>query len=183
EFQRDIVIDMYCYRLRGHNEGDEPSFTQPLLYQAIESRKSVRESYLEHLLDLEGISREEAEAIVESRQSHLEAELESSRHDTVVPQQDAFAMAWQGYVGGPDSETPDVDTGVEREVLVQVLRDLAHVPKGFAVHPKIARGTERRFEMAEGNLPLDWAAAEALAMGTLALQGAPVRMTGQDCER
>ncbi len=183
EFQRDIVIDMYCYRLRGHNEGDEPSFTQPLLYKAIESRKSVRESYLEHLLDLGGISREEAEAIVESRQSHLEAELESSRHDTVVPQQDAFAMAWQGYVGGPDAETSDVDTGVDREVLVQVLRDLAHVPSGFAVHPKIARGTERRNEMAEGKIPLDWAAAEALALGTLAMQGAPVRMTGQDCER
>src|SRR5690606_7607686 len=101
----------------------------------------------------------------------------------VVPQQDAFAMAWQGYVGGPVSETPDVDTGVDREVLVQVLRDLAHVPSGFAVHPKIARGTERRLEMAEGKIPLDWAAGEALALGTLALQGAPVRMTGQDCER
>lgn len=183
KFQRDIVIDMYCYRLRGHNEGDEPSFTQPVLYKAIEARKSVRESYLDHLLDLGGINRQEAEAIVEARQAHLEAELESSRHDTMVPLQDAFAMAWQGYVGGPDSETPDVDTGVDSSILSDLLVRQTKVPEGFTVHPKIERGMERRLEMAAGKVPLDWAAAESLALATLAVEGAPVRMTGQDVER
>ncbi|WP_425397527.1 2-oxoglutarate dehydrogenase E1 component [Aeoliella sp.] len=183
KFQRDIVIDMYCYRLRGHNEGDEPSFTQPLLYQAIEQRKSVRKGYLDHLLELGGVSRQEAEQIAEERQSHLERELASARSEHFVPQQDMLSKVWKGYRGGKESEAPDIDTGVDRTRLAQLLEAQTYVPDGFTVHPKIKRGMDRRLEMAHGSVPLDWAAAESLAFASLATQGYPVRLTGQDVER
>ena len=183
KFQRDIVIDMYCYRLRGHNEGDEPSFTQPLLYQAIERRKSVRAGYLEHLLEMGGVSRHEADQIADERQIHLEQELASARSDKFVPQQEMLNKVWKGYRGGPESEAPDIDTGVDRERLSQLLAVQTRVPDGFNVHPKIKRSMEKRVEMADGTAPLDWAAGEALAFASLATQGYPIRLTGQDCER
>ncbi|MCO6043455.1 2-oxoglutarate dehydrogenase E1 component [Aeoliella sp. ICT_H6.2] len=183
KFQRDIVIDMYCYRLRGHNEGDEPSFTQPLLYQAIEQRKSVRKGYLDHLLELGGVSRQEAEQIAEERQAHLERELASARSEHFVPQQDMLNKVWKGYRGGKESEAPDIDTGIDRTRLSQLLEAQTYVPEGFTVHPKIKRGMDRRLEMAHGSVPLDWAAAESLAFASLATQGYPVRLTGQDVER
>ena len=183
QFQRDIVIDMYCYRRRGHNEGDEPSFTQPLLYQAIEKRKTVQEGYLEHLFELGEVSREEAKQITEERQAHLERELANARSDSFVPPQDMLNKIWVGYRGGPESEAPDIDTGVDRERLAFLLEGLARTPEDFNVHPKIERGMVRRREMAAGKAPLDWGAGEALAFASLATQGYPVRMTGQDVER
>lgn len=183
KFQRDIVIDMYCYRLRGHNEGDEPSFTQPLLYQAIEQRKSVRSGYLDHLLELGGVSRQEAEQIADERQAHLERELASARSDNFVPQQDMLNKVWKGYRGGEESGAPDIDTGVDRVRLAQLLEVQTQVPEDFAVHPKIKRGMDRRVEMANGAAPLDWAAAESLAFASLATQGYPIRLSGQDVER
>lgn len=183
KFQRDIVIDMYCYRLRGHNEGDEPSFTQPLLYEAIEKHKSVREGYLDHLLEMGGVSRQEAEQISEERQAHLERELASARSDDYVPAQDMLSKVWRGYRGGPESKAPDVDTCVDRERLVRLLEVQTKVPDNFHVHPKIDRGMQKRLEMSEGKEPLDWAAGEALAFASLATQGFPIRLTGQDVER
>lgn len=183
KFQRDIVIDMYCYRLRGHNEGDEPSFTQPLLYQAIDRHRSVREGYLDHLLELGGVSRQEAEQIAEERQSHLERELASARSDNFVPHQDMLNKVWKGYRGGKESEAPDIDTGVDVNRLAQLLEVQTHVPEGFTIHSKVKRGMDKRLEMANGTAPLDWAAAESLAFATLATQGYPIRLTGQDVER
>ncbi len=182
-FQRDIVIDVYCYRRRGHNEGDEPAFTQPLLYQAIDQRKSVRQGYLDHLLELGGVSRQEADQIAEERQAHLERELVNARSDDYVPMPEMLNKIWVGYRGGPESESPDIDTGVDRDRLAKLLDRQSDVPEGFQVHPKINRGLQRRREMAEGKVSLDWAAGEALAFATLATQGYPVRMTGQDVER
>jgi 2-oxoglutarate dehydrogenase E1 component len=183
KFQRDIVIDMYCYRLRGHNEGDEPSFTQPLLYQAIDRHRSVREGYLDHLLELGGVSRQEAEQIAEERQAHLERELASARSDNFVPHQDMLNKVWKGYRGGKESEAPDIDTGVDVNRLAQLLEVQTHVPEGFTIHGKVKRGMDKRLEMANGTAPLDWAAAESLAFASLATQGYPIRLTGQDVER
>jgi 2-oxoglutarate dehydrogenase E1 component len=183
KFQRDIVIDMYCYRLRGHNEGDEPSFTQPLLYQAIDRHRSVREGYLDHLLELGGVSRQEAEQIAEERQAHLERELASARSDNWVPHQDMLNKVWKGYRGGKESEAPDIDTGVDVNRLAQLLEVQTHVPEGFTIHGKVKRGMDKRLEMANGTAPLDWAAAESLAFASLATQGYPIRLTGQDVER
>ncbi len=182
-FRRDVVIDMYGYRRRGHNEGDEPSFTDPVLYQAIARRKSVREGYLEHLLALNGITREEADEISERRRVALETELSAARATDYVYVKDPLGAVWDAYCGGPESNSPDVATGVDREQLAATLRMLAKVPQGFELHPKLARFVEARVEMADGKRELDWSAGEALALATIALGGHRVRMTGQDSER
>lgn len=183
EFKRDVVIDMYCYRRRGHNEGDEPSFTQPTLYKAIERRKSVREGYLEHLLALNGVSREDADKIGARRREQLERDLSLAKSDDYIHGKETFTGLWAGYRGGPESEAEELHTGVERERLAKVLEGLTVVPPSFQVHPKIARMLEARVEMARGRRPLDWAAAEAAAFATLALDGYRVRLSGQDAER
>ncbi len=195
-FQRDVVIDMYCYRRRGHNEGDEPSFTQPLLYKAIEKRKSVHEGYLDHLLKLGGVTRAEADEIITSRREQLERELSAARSKDYVRKTLAPPRVWSGYYGGPeprlDPRTGDVDpmaallefqTGADRKRLQTLLEAQTRMPSDFHPHPKIERWLQTRAEMARGARPLDWAAAEALAIATLATEGAPIRLSGQDCGR
>jgi 2-oxoglutarate dehydrogenase E1 component len=183
QFRRDVVLELWCYRRRGHNEGDEPSFTQPLLYRAIERRKPVREGYLDHLLERGGITREEADTIAAERKALLERELAVAKSSEYTPKLDLPGGLWDGCVGGLDAAAPDVDTGVARERLAALLERLATPPAGFAPHPKIARLLDQRRAMARGEAPLDWAAAEALAFATLAADGARVRLTGQDSER
>ena len=183
EFRRDVIIDMYCYRLRGHNESDEPSFTQPLMYRAIEKRKSVRASYVDHLVQLGGITREEAEHIVEQTRERLEKELATARSDEYKPRVLDFGGLWRRYVGGPESDVPDVETGAAPERLAQLLEAQTHFPEDFTPHPKIVMGLKRRKAMAAGEAPLDWSAAESLAFASLAADGYRVRMTGQDVER
>ena len=182
-FQRDVVIDMYCYRLRGHNEGDEPTFTQPLLYEAIRQRPSVLSSYRDHLLNLGGITREDADWISESRRQHLEEELTLARSEKYVPPTQAIGGLWSGYLGGPRDAAADIETGVESARLANMLQSLTTLPDDFHPHKKIERGLELRREMAAGQRPLDWSAGEALAFATLAAQGVRIRMTGQDVGR
>jgi 2-oxoglutarate dehydrogenase E1 component len=183
EFQRDVVIDMYCYRLRGHNEGDEPSFTQPLLYQTIEKHKSSREGYLEHLLKLGGMTREEADKIAARRRENLEQELSVARSETFKPRTDMFPNPWMPYLGGPDSSVEDCDTGVEKQRLVTLLEAQSKVPADFHPHAKIERILKLRADQAAGVKPLDWAAGESLAFATIATEGFRVRLSGQDVGR
>jgi 2-oxoglutarate dehydrogenase E1 component len=183
EFKRDVLVDMYCYRLHGHNEGDEPSFTQPVLYRAIKKRQSVRDGYLEHLLKLNEVTREEADQIAKDRRQHLEDELTVARdedlhHFCVLPH-----GIWSGYRGGDENGIRPVETGVERELLSKILIKQTELPKDFSPHPKIQKGLRQKQKMAQGKAPLDWAAAESLAFGTLSLSGFRIRMTGEDCER
>lgn len=182
-FKRDIVIDMYGYRKRGHNEGDEPSFTQPLLYKAIAKRKSVREAYLEHLLTQGDISREEADEIAEERREHLEEELSAAKSEDYIHVDDQMTGAWAGYRGGPEEGVDDVETRVDGDRLRVILDKLSRTPQEFHPDSRIARLLKMRAQMARGEKPIDWAAAEALAFGTLLLEGYRVRMSGQDCER
>ena len=182
-FKRDVVIDMYCYRRLGHNEGDEPTFTQPVLYRAIEKRKPVREGYLEHLLDLGEVTREEADGIAARRREHLEKELTEARKEEYVPHPQALSGIWEGYYGGPESAVKEVETGVAQPRLSALLQAQTHLPEGFHPHPKIERGIRLRQEMAEGKRPLDWSAAEALAFASLASEGVRVRLIGQDTGR
>jgi 2-oxoglutarate dehydrogenase E1 component len=182
-FFRDVVIDMYGYRRHGHNEGDEPSFTQPLLYAAIARRQSVRDGYLEHLLKLGGVTQEEADSIAVERREQLERELGEARSESYVRVPDWLGGAWQGYLGGPEAAAPEVDTSLDREVVCRNLRQQCELPDGFRPHPKIERLLSLRREMADGERALDWGAAEVLAFGSLLEQGVPVRLTGQDCER
>jgi 2-oxoglutarate dehydrogenase E1 component len=183
KFKRDVVIDMYGYRRRGHNEGDEPSFTDPRLYQAIARRKPVAEGYLEHLLKLGGITREEADTIAAARRTKLEQELEHARSKTYVQPRDSQGAHWKGYEGGSEADVPRVETGIAREKLSALLDKLATTPDGFHVHPKLERFLAGRREMARGERALDWAAGEGLAFASLAVEGHRVRMTGQDSER
>ncbi|HOE65734.1 MAG TPA: 2-oxoglutarate dehydrogenase E1 component [Candidatus Hydrogenedentes bacterium] len=182
-FKRDAVIDMYCYRRRGHNEGDEPAFTHPAMYRAIEKRPSVRDGYLGHLLELGEVSREEADHIADRRREALEQELSSPRTEDTTVRPSILGRVWSQFRGGPDKDEPDVDTGVKRERLASLLERLSTVPPDFHPHPKIERLLEQRLQMARGEKPLDWAAGEALAFGSLAIEGTRVRLTGQDSER
>src|SRR2546423_147690 len=180
EFKRDVVINMYGYRRLGHNEGDEPAFTQPVLYRAIAQRKPVREGYLEHLLKLGGVTREEADAIATHRRELLEKELSESQSPKPAPSSDQLRGIWSKYKGGAEPADNQSETGVPRERLVAWLENQTKLPADFHPHPKIKRFLETRLEMAKGKHPLDWSAAESLAFASLAAEGIRVRLTGQD---
>ncbi len=183
EFRRDVVVDMYCYRKHGHNESDEPAFTQPVMYGKIRRRPGVRESYRDFLLQLGGVSLEEAEEIAEQRKLALEEELSAARSDEFKLSYSTLQGVWQRYVGGADRDTPDVDTSVPGTDLRRWLEQLTHVPDDFNLNPKIRRSFQSRLQMAAGEAPLDWAAAEALAFASLVASGVKIRITGQDAER
>jgi 2-oxoglutarate dehydrogenase E1 component len=184
-FRHDVVIDMYCYRRRGHNEGDEPRFTQPGMYRAIERRRSVQEGYQQHLIELGELTQEETDRIVADRREFLQEEYErvDSSTDRSDETQSPLAAVWASCCGGPDGSVPEPDTGVERARLAQLLGRLAELPDRFHPHPKIQRLLDARRQMSRGERPLDWGAAEALCFATLATEGVPVRLTGQDSER
>jgi 2-oxoglutarate dehydrogenase E1 component len=182
EFQRDVVIDMYCFRRRGHNEADEPAFTQPALYRVIEKRPSVHESYLEKLLALGEMTRDEAKHIVEQQQAKFAADLTVAKSEDYVHAHDIGGV-WAFYVGGRERDAAEVDTGVRKEVLQDLLRRLVALPDGFQPHAKIRKFLDGRLQMADGAASLDWSAGEALALATLATQGLRIRLTGQDSQR
>jgi 2-oxoglutarate dehydrogenase E1 component len=183
EFKRDVVISMYGYRRLGHNEGDEPSFTQPLLYQAIAKRKPVRDGYLDHLLELGGVTREEADAIAAQRRDALEKELSESHSPADPAQPEPLRGVWSEYIGGPEPEKDEGLPAISRERLAELLRAQARLPGDFHPHPKIKRFLPEREQMADGQQPLDWSAAESLAFASLACAGIRVRLSGQDSER
>jgi 2-oxoglutarate dehydrogenase E1 component len=182
-FQRDVVVDMYCYRRHGHNEGDEPSFTQPVMYRWIEKQPPVREGYLRRLQEMGGIQDAEAETIVAESTSRLEKALEDASAGAPGAEEAEVTSIWAPYRGGPHDEALEVDTGVSPDVLARLLQAQAAVPAGFQPHPKLGKLLEQRVEMAAGARPLDWAAAESLAFATLLSEGTPVRLSGQDAQR
>lgn len=198
EFKRDVVLDMYGYRRLGHNESDEPSFTQPVLYAAIEKRKPVREGYLGHLLTLNGVTREEADAIAQRRREALEQMLSEARDERFKTPVEKLPGVWSrgNYLGGPERNAEQIppvsaeapaqskaSTGVDRETLSQLLLRQSEVPRDFNPHPKITKFMEIRSKMAQGEHPLDWSTGEALAFGSLSVQGFRVRVSGQDSGR
>ncbi|MBL8827385.1 MAG: 2-oxoglutarate dehydrogenase E1 component [Planctomycetaceae bacterium] len=184
QFQRDVVIDMYCFRRYGHNEGDEASFTQPLMYQAIEKRKTVREAYLDHLLKLGGMSREEADQIAAQRRANLEHELDEARSESFKPRAEVANNVWMRYNGGVDIDSYEVvPTSVPEPRLKELLEKLTKHPESFHPHHKLEKILKERAEMATGARKLDWGAAESLAFATIVTEGHAIRMTGQDVER
>lgn len=183
EFKRDVVIDMYAYRRWGHNEGDEPRYTQPLMYNAIDERKSVRESYLKRLIKMGEIARQEADAIAEVRQAKLEREFELTQQEEYVSDLQTMGGYWQGYYGGVEPENDRPDTTVSLDRAKQLLTQLTTIPSTFNLNRKLKRFMELRAENATGTRPLDWATGEALAAASLLVEGHPVRFSGQDVER
>jgi 2-oxoglutarate dehydrogenase E1 component len=182
-FLRDVVIDMYCYRRHGHNESDEPSFTQPLLYAAIAQRKSVREGYLEHLTKLGEVTVEEADKIAVDRREHLERELSEARRKDYVRVQDWLGGFWKGYRGGAEADVPDVDTGVDTARCQELILRQQQLPGDFHPHRQIEKLLVERTAMANGEKPINWGMAELLAFASLVTEGTRVRLTGQDCGR
>jgi len=183
QFHRDVVIDMYGYRRWGHNEADEPSFTQPVTYKAIEHKPSVRDCYLEHLLELGEVTRDEADRIASQRYDMLEKAFDEVHRGGFTPSPQTLAGVWEGFRGGGEPSDDEPETSVPSERLSQLLVRLTQTPTGFHLHRKLKRGVEERLAMAEGKQPLDWSAAEALALATLAVEGHPVRISGQDTQR
>ena len=182
-YRRDVIIDLYCYRRRGHNEGDEPAFTQPILYDGIRARDPVRVHYLEHLLELGEIKPEEAEIHIQREEKRLEGALATARRMNEKTSPQAYDGVWNAFVGGRLQDTPEPDTGVDEARLTGYLKRLVRLPEGFNLHRNLRRFIQARTEMAAGRRPLDWATAEALAFAAIADSGNRVRLTGQDCER
>src|SRR6266545_3920201 len=177
QFHKDVVIDMWCYRRWGHNEGDEPSFTQPLMYDAIEARRSVRKLYMERLVNAGDLSVEEAERALEEFRERLQRAFD----ETEDAGADAPA-AVDREPPAPAQAEPPVGTAVERGTLDEVVDALVTVPEGFTVHPKLQRWLEQRRAALDGDA-VDWSLGEALAFGTLLLDGTTVRLAGQDTRR
>jgi 2-oxoglutarate dehydrogenase E1 component len=181
-FHRDVVIDIYCYRRHGHNEGDEPSFTQPLMYGKIKDRPSLTEVYTEQLILRGDLTADETEAISHDFQTKLEnAQQEIRSRPPRRRSVASFDGRWKELT--PAYTVAPVETGVPYERLAEITAGLARVPEQFSLNPKIARALEtRQKEMADRG-PVDWAFAEALAFGSLVLEGTPVRLSGQDSRR
>ncbi|HSQ58826.1 MAG TPA: 2-oxoglutarate dehydrogenase E1 component [Acidobacteriota bacterium] len=182
-WRRDVVIDLYGYRRHGHNEGDEPAFTQPLLYKAIAARKPIHVLYGERLVADGVVSAEDAQGMARSMRDHLDAELKAARDSKPRVPSEAQSEFWGRFHGGPDASVPDPETGVERARLQRYLDTTARLPEGFHPHPKIVRALDLRRQMARGEKPLDWAAAEAAAFASIVDEGQRIRLTGQDSER
>lgn len=173
EFHKDVVIDMVCYRRRGHNEGDEPSFTQPMMYKLVEAKRSTRKLYTEALIGRGDITVEEAEEVLRDYQAQLDAvyaavhNVQPEHKSSVVPE-----------VSAPES----IITGVDEAVLRAIAATQIATPEGFVVHPRLAPQLAKRTEMLDEGTT-DWATAEMLAFGSLLLEGHPIRLAGQDVRR
>jgi 2-oxoglutarate dehydrogenase E1 component len=199
EFTKDVVIDMVCYRRRGHNEGDDPSMTQPLMYNLIEAKRSVRKLYSESLIGRGDITVEEAEAALRDYQQQLERVFVETKeavksHAQTTDQANAGEVPGTDTVGHgglerpsaqeDDEQSPPRDTGsaVTAEELQHIGDAFLKLPEGFTLHPKLKQLMERRAAMVrEGGI--DWAMGELLAFGTLLKEGVPVRLAGQDSRR
>ncbi|HVR32706.1 MAG TPA: multifunctional oxoglutarate decarboxylase/oxoglutarate dehydrogenase thiamine pyrophosphate-binding subunit/dihydrolipoyllysine-residue succinyltransferase subunit [Acidimicrobiia bacterium] len=171
-FKKDVVVDMICYRRRGHNEGDEPSYTQPVMYKLIDQHRSVRNLYMERLISQGDIADEEAQQLVAGFQQEMDRAFQASRDKGPTS-------------GGPRPTVEPVTdpvSAVAREELSQILAYITTPPEGLVVHPKLERMLEER-RTALTNDVIDWGTAEALAFGSLAREGVPVRLAGEDSRR
>jgi len=181
-FHKDVVIDMFCYRRHGHNEGDEPSFTQPLMYAKIKDRPTLSEVYTERLILNGDFSADETEAIDKSFEEKLRAaEREGKSGPPVTTGMRGYTGRWQGF--STQYSGDEIRTGVPLARLREIAEKTTHVPEDFAVHPKVLRQLEARREHMERGDPIDWAFAEHLAFGSLLLEGIGVRLSGQDSSR
>jgi 2-oxoglutarate dehydrogenase E1 component len=180
-FQKPVVIDMFCYRRHGHNESDEPLFTQPLMYKKIKQHPTVVEVYSKRLTDEGVMTPAGVDQMRSSFRAHLESEFATA--DSFKPNKaDWLDGRWSG-LGLADDDARRGVTGVSRERLLEIGRRVSRVPADFNAHKTVRRLLERRREMVESGEGIDWAMAEHLAFGSLAIEGFPVRLSGQDCER
>jgi len=175
-FSSDVVVDLIGYRRHGHSEVDDPTITQPKLYERIKQHAPLWKIYAE-------TSRVDATQMVEAVRKEYEEEQTKARALKKIPRLRQLPDYWAPYSHGRYRPEYEVDTGLAREKLAKITDGLVRVPSGFHVHPKIVKLLEQRSEMGHGKRPVDYGFAEALAFGSLLLEGAPVRLTGQDSQR
>ncbi len=181
QFRKDVVIDLICYRRRGHNEADNPSFTQPLMYDLIDAKRSIRKLYTEALIGRGDITMEEAEQALRDYQQHLERAFTETREAAKRPMD-------PGAVVRPDRAAPEpIDhtaarTAISEEAIKQIVNTQLNLPEGFTPHPRLQPLLGRRATMVEQNA-IDWATGELLAFGSVLMDGHPVRLVGQDTRR
>jgi 2-oxoglutarate dehydrogenase E1 component len=181
-FHKDVVLDMYCYRRHGHNEGDEPSFTQPLMYAKIKERPTLSEIYTEQLIMKGDLTTNEAEAISAEFEAKLTGALEEVKsHPRPFHGMDGYLGRWQGL--SRQYHWASVETAVPFETLRHIAQRLGRVPEHFSVNPKIQKLLELHAKEVEERGSVDWAFAEALAFGSLLLERTPIRLSGQDSRR
>jgi 2-oxoglutarate dehydrogenase E1 component len=183
KFGRDVVVDMLCYRKHGHNEGDEPAFTQPVLYQRIDTHPSVRELYQGQLVEERILTVDESTRLSDEFTDRLYRAFKSVKEDGEPPREEehAFGGVWSGL--NKEYQHQPVETGVSHDVLLDVTRALTTVPDGFHLNRKIQRRLPQQAEIVEQGGDVDWALAEGLAFGSLLYEGLPVRLSGQDSIR
>ena len=181
-FQKDVVLDIYCYRRHGHNEADEPAFTQPLMYAKIASQPTTREIHAQRLIDEGIVTSDEALGFVAQCEERLDKGFEASA-SYESDQADWLEGSWKGLDWVRTFGARRGDTAVEIDALQEVGRSLVNVPDGFAINRKLTRQLKAKQKMFDSGEGFDWATAEALAFGTLLLENHPVRLSGEDCNR
>lgn len=183
EFARDIVIDLVCYRKYGHNEGDEPAFTQPLMYSVIREQEPVRSKYAKRLAAEGSVTAAQAEAMMETCLAEYQKGLDLARGSVTDKAISTMAGVWQAYKGGNDAEVPESETRISAAVAKTLCEALGTTPSDFVPHSKVVRVLEARAQMGRGETPFDWATGELLAMSSLLQSGTKVRVSGQDVRR
>lgn len=178
-FNKDIIIDLVCYRRRGHNEGDDPSFTQPLMYDTISKKKSVRKLYTEALVGRGDITMEEAEQALADYRSQLESNFAEVKG---ASSSDPSYTRAPDYPVKPEAPASGVMTAVTPETLKTIADSYTNMPDGFTVHSKVLPQLQRRAASITAG-PIDWGTGEIIAMGSLLMDGRPVRLSGQDTRR
>ena len=180
-FKVDVIIDLWCYRRHGHNEADDPTLTQPLMYKKIAEHPTILHLYSFQLIAQNKISQEEADDIRARIRTRLEEAQQIARRLQVQPHTSSFGGVWQGLTWAPDDWS--AQTAVDAKILKRIVERATQVPKGFSLHRTIQRMVEARRAMAAGKLPIDWGCGEVMAFGSLLREGVPVRLTGQDTQR
>ncbi len=175
-FKKDVVIDLVCYRRRGHNEGDDPSYTQPLMYDLIEQKRSVRKLYTESLIGRGDITLDEAEQVLRDYQQQLERVFTEVREASTAPSE------WTTVPDYPEKRGEETTTAISKETMKRIADAYVTAPNGFTVHPKVLPQLQRR-AAAITDGPIDWGTGEVLAFGSLLMDGRPVRLAGQDSRR
>ena len=180
-FKADVVIDLWCYRKYGHNEADDPSFTQPGRYREIDKHPSVCDLYFKSLQEHNLIDQGEYDKIRGELRRRLDESLEVVHNQSAQPRMSSLKGFWKGL--GRASGDGKADTAVKKTILTKIVKKATTAPPDFSVYRKLQRLLKSRIEMVEGKLPIDWGCAEMLALGSLLLEGISIRLTGQDSQR
>jgi len=179
-FKKDVVIDLFGYRKHGHNEGDEPGFTQPLLYDKIKTHPSVRNIYQEKLIKEQSITETEVQQMVTKFTNILTEPFDQIKQNILTSNDDDLFQATSRMQKIVDNTS---ETKINTEILNQVVNSLTTLPQGFNGHPKLEKFLDKRKKLIDGNEDADWALAESIAFGSLLLENTPVRLSGQDSVR